>query len=258
GAIIATAGRDLTAGAVTITAGGNLAGNVGRNATFNGTTLTAATASVTGGGAGSTLTMNYALGSPTVWRVTGANSGQLANSGAINIPAGLGFTAFGNLTGGNGDDQFRFNDAGAISGTINGQGGNNTLDFSPATLPRTFNITASNAGNVAGVVGSFTSIQNLIGGNGNDRFVLTNGVGVSGMIDGGPGTDTLDYSNYSAANPITVALSSSGPNGFNGTATNIAGGIFNIDALIGGASNSDVLTVNGTPGNDTFLITSNE
>src|SRR5262249_14849302 len=65
----------------------------------------------------------------------------------------------------------------------------------------TWRITDVNAGTLSvgdpdNVVASFDGIQNLTGGSGDDRFVFGNGVSVSGRLDGGSGTNTLDYSAY--------------------------------------------------------------
>jgi hypothetical protein len=54
----------------------------------------------------------------------------------------------------------------------------------------TWLITGSNAGDVAGV--SFTGVENLSGGSGDDAFFFSGG-SIAG-VDGGVGVDTLDYS----------------------------------------------------------------
>jgi hypothetical protein len=270
GPITATAGRDLTLGGVGLTTGNNITLNTGRNATLNGTTIQAGTATVTGGAA-STLTMNYSV--PTTWTINGVDRGAIRNS-SITVSSGLQYNSFKNLTGGKGGNSFVFanNDA-RVSGTINGGDGNNTLDFTSTTAGRIFNITANNAGTVdasgssptagrtalntdaraGNVVQMFTSIQNLTGGSGDDRFILADGKGLSGQIDGGPGRDTLDYSAYTT--PISVVLNSAAPTGFSGTATNINGGIRNMDVLVGSGKATDTLTLEGLPAAATFLVT---
>lgn len=53
-----------------------------------------------------------------------------------------------------------------------------------------------------GLLGSkvkFDSFQTLHGGSGKDRFVLSNGVGVSTMIDGGSGADVIDQAAYTSS-----------------------------------------------------------
>jgi Ca2+-binding RTX toxin-like protein len=151
-----------------------------------------------------------------------------------------------------------------VSGSIDGKGGSNTLDLSAAAGPVTDNLqthkaspvggTWANVGNFvgdnatstlvganvtntwtiaatnAGKVGSvaFTGFANLTGGSGNDVFTLANGVGVSGTIDGGGGTNTLDDSAYQSGVVINLLL---------GTATNV-GAIASIENSKSGTGNS--------------------
>jgi hypothetical protein len=56
----------------------------------------------------------------------------------------------------------------------------------------TWNISGLNKGVVADI--DFGGIENLIGGEGQDHFVFGAGAGISGRIDGGGGTNHLDYS----------------------------------------------------------------
>ena len=51
---------------------------------------------------------------------------------------------------------------------------------------------------------TFTSVENLTGGPGIDRFVFANGVGVTGTVNGGGGGDFLDYAAYTTG--VTVNL----------------------------------------------------
>src|SRR5207253_6114166 len=125
-------------------------------------------------------------------------------------------------------DTFKLAAGASFSGTVNGGSGNDKVDYSTFGSPITFNlqmqtataigsfasielltgssgvdtligpnltntwqITASNAGKVGTF--TFTAVENLTGGAGNDTFKLSNGKGVSGLIDGGGGPDTLDY-----------------------------------------------------------------
>jgi VCBS repeat-containing protein len=84
-------------------------------------------------------------------------------------------------------------------------------------------ITAQNTGSLDGQV-FFSQVEQLVGGSGNDTFHFANGVGVNGAIDGGSGTDSLDYSAFSTS--ISVNLQS-------GNATK-TGGISSIESVIGG------------------------
>ncbi len=84
-------------------------------------------------------------------------------------------------------------------------------------------------------------IGTLGGGSGNDRFVMMPG-GEVAFINGGPGTDTIDYSNFT--DPVTADFSQN-------SATQV-GGVSNLERVIGGMG---IDTLNGTPGNDQFRIT---
>lgn len=110
-------------------------------------------------------------------------------------------------------------------------------------LNQTWNITTVAAVSHVAIGGiDFTGFGNLTGGTLNDAFVFANGAAVAGKIDGGTGTDTLNYSNYMTA--ITVNLQ-----------TNIATGttgIVGIEKLIGGTGSD---TVAGSNVGDTFNVT---
>ncbi len=81
----------------------------------------------------------------------------------------------------------------------------------------------------------------LDGGTGADSFVFSNGKVLTGSIDGGAGSDTVDVSAYGTA--VNVSLSTiGGTDGFDGStsgATNpITGGFNNINTVKGTATGS--------------------
>ena len=192
----------------------------------------------------------------TTWQLTAANAGTVAANT---------FASFENLTGGAGNDTFAFKPGGSVSGNIDGGAGLNTLNYAALAGPITVNLqtsTASNIGggfaNISNFVGSlgsdtlvgpnvtsqwnitsanggsvnastFSSFENLIGGAADDTFSIYDGGSLSGKIDGGAGNNTLDYSHYSGNVIINLALN---------TATAVAGGVFNINGIIGGAGNN--------------------
>ena len=90
-------------------------------------------------------------------------------------------------------------------------------------------------------------IENLIGGTGDDTFVLADGAGVSGIIDGGndddddgdgvaePEADSIDYSAYTTA--VTVNLGTSVATGMSGFVA--------IDSFTGGTSDDDEVVRTG-------------
>src|SRR5207245_1027985 len=85
----------------------------------------------------------------------------------------------------------------------------------------TWNITAVNGGTLGTT--PFSGMENLTGGTGNDTFKFSNGMGVTGTISGGTGTNTLDYSLYTTG--VTANLTT-------GIATGTAG-VSNIQNLTG-------------------------
>lgn len=120
--------------------------------------------------------------------------------------------------------------------------GNDT--FTGPNSATNWSITSNNAG-TAGTV-NFSSFENLTGGTAADTFVLSNGVGVSGTINGGAGvgvTDVLSYAGYNT--PVSINLTT-------GTATNL-GGVSNIESFIGGSAGD---TFTGPSLANTWNITS--
>ena len=146
------------------------------------------------------------------WTLTGIDQGNINN---------LTFENIGNLAGGNSDDTFVFSDGASISGTITGNAGTDTLDYSPVTTPLTVDLAALGAEDVEVVMGNgnidssliatntantwtitdtnqgtvndmeFTDFPNLIGGNLDDIFVFNNDASISGNLDGKTGNLTL-------------------------------------------------------------------
>jgi hypothetical protein len=219
---------------------------------------------------GSQATTNRLIGpsATTTWTITGTNSGTVA---------GVAFSSIEGLTGGAGNDTFVFSGSGNVTGAVNGGGGTNTIDVSGYTSASTVNlqtktatpiggtlssitsfvgdnststligpnatttwsVTATNKGTVGST--SFSGFVNLTGGTGNDTFKLSNGVGVTGTIDGGAGANTLDYSAYTTGIVVDLLIP---------TATNI-GAIANIQNVKSGTGNS-ILVGNG--GSNNFTV----
>ena len=141
-----------------------------------------------GNGADSTI---IATDSDNLWAITGTDSGD------VN---GIAFSGFNNITGNSRIDQFVLS-GGTISGTIDGAGGSDSLTAD--NVANTWNILATDNGSVTGV-GSFVQVENLTGGSALDAFAFANGSSISGRIDGGDGTDSVDLSQQSGT--ISVDL----------------------------------------------------
>jgi hypothetical protein len=140
---------------------------------------------------GSTAAGDQLIGpnATTLWQVTGGNAGQ---AGAFS------FAGFKNLQGGTASDTFKFSPAGVISGSINGGGGGDWLDYSLFTTGVSVNLTAGAASRVAGgAAGKLTQIQNVIGGGGNNTLIgnaqgnILIGGGGTNVIQGGSGRSIL-------------------------------------------------------------------
>jgi hypothetical protein len=89
----------------------------------------------------------------------------------------------------------------------------------------------------------FSGMQSLIGGAGADTFQFIQGTTFAGTVDGGPGSDALDFTQFGS--PVTVAIIGPGTiDGQKGTATPIinAGTFNNINSILGAAATSTIPT----------------
>src|SRR5262249_20870938 len=160
----------------------------------------------------------------------------------------------------------KFTATGSISGSVDGGAGSDTLDWSglstarnvtltgagttdgfkgtEASIPGGFDninaivgtsatdtLTGNNANNTGNINGAatftFASFENLSGGTSNDNFVFSNSATVSGVIDGGVGSDTIDWSAYTTGrNVVLTGLGAT--DGFNGNEASVTGGFKNI------------------------------
>jgi hypothetical protein len=176
------------------------------------------------GQAGAVLTCNDQSNSGAHTYTITANTIARSDSGLIRY-SGVGDVV---LNGGSGDDTFIVQStAPGTSITLNGDSGTNTLVGSH--VANIWSILGRNTGTLGGALlpgpVTFLSIQNLIGGEGTDLFRLSDGQGVDGIIDGGGGANTLDYSAYTGNVVVNLQLDS---------ATGVGGGIANIQNVTGG------------------------
>ncbi len=186
---VITAQNDGSVAGVSFTDFSNLTGGSSTDDfTLSGGSVTG---TINGGSGINSLTANNTANN---WNILSADGGS--------VDSVFTFTNIENLTGGTGTDAFVLN-SGSVSGIIDGGSGNDSI--APDNVPNTWNVSANDAGTVTGV-GSFTSIENLNGRNDTDDFSVADGVGISGTIDGGGGTDTIDLSAQTGA--VLVDLSS--------------------------------------------------
>jgi len=203
----------------------------------------------------------------TTWTLSGPGAGNISGFGQP-----VSFANIENLTGGTANDTFVFthNSAGII-GALDGGAGINTLDYSGGytnpvaidlannTAPGTgsianiqaviggggdntligangnnnWNITVNDSGTVNGTF-NFAGFENLTGGSAADTFNFSDGVGVSGTIDGGAGSNSLNYAAYTSAVNLNLATA---------TATGI-GNIANIQSATGGSGGNTLVGEN--------------
>jgi Ca2+-binding RTX toxin-like protein len=110
------------------------------------------------------------------------------------LEGGIHFEDFENLTGGNENDTFVFSAAGSITGQIDGQGGNNTLDYSDYPAMVMVGLIAGSAtgtggiSNIQNVYGSQTA-TNILFGNEEDNILV--GGNLPDILLGGDGNDIL-------------------------------------------------------------------
>jgi hypothetical protein len=219
---------------------------------------------------GGTLAVGGTAGTDTLLVNPGTNAGDLAltlngvNLGNFTAPGAVRLydqsgTDQVMVNGTAGADSFGITGPGGvtfngipISGTqvaawtLIGNGGTDTLT-GPNTAS-TWTVSSSNGGKVGNV--TFVGFGNLVGGSAANTFKISNGKGVTGSINGGPGTsNVLDYSAWTTG--VTVNLAT-------GAATGIAGGVSHFNIVNGGSGN-DVLTggagtdiLRGNGGNDTL------
>lgn len=89
----------------------------------------------------------------------------------------------------------------------------------------------------------FRSMQGLGGGSGADRFAFADRAGVDGRIDGGEGTDALDYTAYTV--PVSVDLRSGAATGVNGGQPGSVGNIEEVVLPAGTEARSRVSGLTG-------------
>ncbi len=112
---------------------------------------------------------------------------------------------------------------------INGGGGDDTL--AGPNEDATWDVQT----NTSGAVNNFTfsNIANLVGGTGNDAFEIAAAVNSLNSIDGGTGTNSIDFSDETT-NAVAVVLTANGANGFDGTAASkLVDGFSNVGSITG-------------------------
>jgi Ca2+-binding RTX toxin-like protein len=126
------------------------------------------------------------LDSATYWQIQGANEVWLLIPGSQFAPI---FSSVENLQGGTEWDSFQFH-VGSISGSINGGGGRNRLDYQSngAGIGDPGVAVDLAVGSATMVGGGIANVNYVVGSNGNDTLI---GDGNNNVLDGGAGLDML-------------------------------------------------------------------
>jgi uncharacterized delta-60 repeat protein len=139
-------------------------------------------------GSGGFNVVLYTGSADTQWNVTGADTGNLQGlSGPVL------FSNISGLGAGSGNDTFTLAMGGTLSGSVEGNGGSDTLDYSAFATPLVANLLTG----VAPAVNGFYGIENLTGGLGNDTLIgddfdnILIGNGGNDVLTGNDGADTL-------------------------------------------------------------------
>lgn len=212
------------------------------------------------------------------WAINGSNAGTLNGS--------FKFRNIANLTGGSLGDTFTLAKGGALTGSLSGGAGTNTLDDSKYGSPVTVNLQTKTATGIGGtwasiqaVVGTgtsdtlvganvaniwsltatnagklgsyaFSAFPNLTGGSANDTFKFSPNGSLTGVVKGKGGANTLDYSGYGS--PVTVNFGNATTGLATSSATGIRGGAANgiadIGAVIVGSGDNYLTAVGVTTG----------
>ena len=152
-----------------------------------------------------------------------------------------------NVTGGQGDDRFLFDQGFGLT-TVDGGPGNNTLDFSPYVRGGlAVGILGHNSGLVGGVIGTFSNIQNLIGGQTNDSFAFRGTASLDGTLDGQGGINSLSYTESAAGVSVNLQTGAASYVNLRGGSVPQSGGIANIQSFVGGPGPTNTLIAADTP-----------
>jgi hypothetical protein len=139
----------------------------------------------------------------------------------------------GNGTDGVGDIQ------GSVNITNNSAAGDSRVTLHGPDVNSVWQISGAGAG-VLDTQVHFAGIQNLVGGQASDSFVFRSGSSIAGTIDGGAGTNTLDYSRYTGNVMVDLPL-----------------GLASLVNQMAPSSISNIQNVTGSQGNDLLVCDAN-
>jgi len=156
-----------------------------------------------------------------------------------NAPILFSNTEIVKVVAGLGNDNLLFVAPAASGVTLSYDGGAGSDRIETPSGSNIWNVTGTGIGNVNAKL-SFLGTETLVGGSGNDQFILANAGKVTGQILGGTGSDTLNLAAKTTAHTINLQSN---------TATS-TGGISGIESFIGG-NTASVIDVLVGPNSDT-------
>ncbi len=138
------------------------------------------------------------------------------------------------LRGTNDDETFIIDSSVTVLVSIEGGGGKNTVIGPNLNTAWSFTGADKGIGNTASTDFNFKGIRNIVGGTGNDTFSFATGGSLSGSIDGGAGTDTIDFSSQAKTNVVVTGTGTiDGAVGTIAGSVPLAGQFRNIDNIVG-------------------------
>ncbi|HET7922521.1 MAG TPA: filamentous hemagglutinin N-terminal domain-containing protein, partial [Gammaproteobacteria bacterium] len=218
--------------------GGLTTTGVGGAVTLNGT-IQSTTGTLTFG--------NIAVGSASILQtgasITVGDVDATASTIAINVD-----------DDNNSTEMLTVNGAFTTPGNITLNGGTDGDDtLQGPNLVNAWQINAANTGTLNSA--AFNNFVNLAGNSNTDTFTFADAATLAGAVNGGAGSNTLDFSAYSTGLTFAVTGSANA-----GTVVPITGGFSNIGTLTGGAGNDtfnisqSIVNANGGGGDDSFVF----
>ncbi len=111
-----------------------------------------------------------------------------------------------------------------------------------ANTANTWQVSGANTGLLSGI--NFTGVENLTGGTADDRFVFSSAGAVSGAINGGTGSNELNYGSWQSAVVVDLAQKKSTNVGSFAAIQKFVAGTSSADRMIG-EDNSNSWTISG-------------
>ncbi len=185
----------------------------------------------------------------------------LEGNSADNILDGVSGLDTAVFTGAASDHSFDLNGSGQVTVSSVDDGNDTVINIDKLRFGNTdYTLVAGTS--VANTLNSINGRNILVGGGGVDTLVAVSD-NVRDIMDGGAGSDTANYSAYTAG--LTVSLGAAAPIivGGSGSNNNNSDVLVNIENFIGGAGNDTITgsgganVLSGGGGNDTFIYNMN-